>query len=194
MAVKSDNRLGCGRDIDDVWSRTDQAPTVHESHCSHCQAARHSLSDLNDATQQLKSQDVQDPALHLPSELLNKVTSIARAEVRRGNRIPLHRPNQTQEPTLTISEQAIATVIRHASDQLPGIEASRCTARTDEDTPGSAQTPVTIAVELYVSVSATSPIPDQITELRTKIIDALHTEIGLDAATIDVFVQDLHDA
>lgn len=192
MAVKTDNRLGCGRDIDDVWSRADQPPSTHEASCPDCQAARRSLTELNDASQHLKTQDLHDRDLHLAAEVLNKVTSIARAEVRRGARISLHRA-QDHPAELTISEQAIATVIRHTSDLIPGVETRRCTVRLLKDDDQEALSPVAIAVQLRVSVSAASSITDQVDQLRQQLIGAVAAEIGLDAASIDIFVEDLND-
>lgn len=193
MAVTTDNRLGCGRDIDAVWAHADQPPSTHEASCLECQAARRSLTDLNEATQHLKTQDREDPDLHLAADVLNKVTAIARAEARRGARISLRRADE-QMADLTISEQAVATVIRHASDLIPGLETRRCTLRLLDEGDQETSSPVTIAVQLRVSVSAASPITDQVDQLRERLIDALDAEIGLGAASIDVLVEDLTDA
>lgn len=193
MAVKTDNRLGCGRDIDEVWAHGDEPPNDHESTCPHCQVARQSLSDLHNATDRLLSEDLADPSLHLAEELLNKVSAIARSEVRRGARVPLV-PGGTSSPTLTISEQAIATVIRHTSDQIPGVETRHCTLKVVEDAHTNPPVRVSIAIRLTISVSARLSIIDQVAHLRERLVDAIDVEIGVNTASIDILVEDLHDA
>lgn len=191
MAVETDHRLGCGRDIDDVWSHADAPPTTHELSCADCQAARRSLTQLNDATEHLKTQDRDDPDLHLASDIVDKVTAIARSEVRRGARIPLER-SEDSTTELSISEQAIATVIRHTSDLIPGIETRSVALRLHEED-GPEISSVKIAVRLRVTVSATSSIIDQVALLRARLMGAIQVEVGLDTTRIDVLVEDLSD-
>ena len=127
MALATSRRLGCGRDIDEVWAHADSPPDAHEVGCPDCRRARQRLSELTAATRQLKQRDADDPDLRLSSEVLDKITSIARAEVRRGVTIPLRRPAADRaQSDLTVSEQALANVVWHAADQLRGVHLGRC--------------------------------------------------------------------
>lgn len=193
--ANSTTRLGCGRDIDEVWAHADAPPDAHELECPDCQAARASLTDLNAATRDLRSRDQDDPNLHLSADLLSKITSIARAEVRRGRRIPLRRgPTETEEAELTVSEQAIATVIRHACDQSPDIEARRCQVEITDDAAGLDPDGVAIRVRLRISVAASTASPGRIEALRQEIIAAVHDSVGVTARIVDIDVEDVHDA
>ncbi|MGB7449356.1 MAG: hypothetical protein WA892_09535 [Ornithinimicrobium sp.] len=193
MAVSANNLLGCGRDIDDVWANAESPPTAHESRCASCQEARERLSRLQEVTRELKNRDIDDPLLHLPTQVLDKVASVARAEVRRGNRIPLQYSSLTEPDDLTVSEQAVATVVRHASDQVEGVQTGRCSVRALEAPDGEPSTPVRVAVRLDVTVSADSDILRDVSELRARISRAVEAVIGVRATTIDVYVEDLHD-
>lgn len=194
MAVTTDNQLGCDRDIDEVWEHADDPPTEHESHCLHCQAARRSLTDLNEATRHLKNRDIADHTLGVPQQFLAKAISVARAEVRRGSNIPMVRTESQAQATLTVSRQAIAAVVWHASDQLlPTIETRRCFVRSI-DAEGDPGTPVNITLEVDVSVTFGVSIPQEIAKLRARLMVAVQEEIGVRASRIDVFVGDVHDA
>lgn len=193
MAVTTDGRLGCGRDIDEVWENSDDPPTDHETHCPHCRAARASLTNLNQATRELKTQDLTDPTLHLPQELLNKVISVARAEIRRGSQVPLRRTHVHTEPNLSVSQQAIAAVVWRASDHhLPTVETRHCSI-SNVAYHGDPTTPVEIGLGIEVSVCAGVSIPQVIGSLRKHLIAAVQEHIGITVSSIDVLVKDVHD-
>lgn len=194
MAVTTDDQLGCGRDVDEVWEHADDPPTEHESYCPHCRAARRSLTDLNQLTQQLKNRDIAAPTLHMSQQLLDKVDSVARAEVRRGSNIPMVRTESQAQTTLTVSRQAIAAVVWHASDQLlPAIEARRCFVRSI-DAEGDPGTPVEINLDIDVSVSHGLSILKEVADLRVRLMAAVQEKIGIRISRVDVFVGDVHDA
>ena len=191
--ANSTTRLGCGREIDEVWANADAPPNAHELECPDCQAARASLTELNTATHELRSRDQDDPNLRLSADLVSKITSIARAEVRRGRRIPLRpSPADAQEADLTVSEQAIATVIRHTCDQQPDIEARRCSVEIADDLSGSDA--VAIRAHLRISVAASTTSPGRIEDLRQAIIAAVQDQVGVTAQIVDIDVEDVHDA
>lgn len=192
--ANSTTQLGCGRDIDDVWARADEPPDAHETACPDCRAARASLRELNEATRDLRSRDQADPDLHLDPGLVSKITSIARAEVRRGRRIPLrHAVAETVEPDLTISEQAVAGVIRHVCDRFDDVEGRRCRVEISDREAGLDPADVAISVQLRISVAVTTSIPERIETLRRAIIDAVADQIGVTADTVDIVVEDVHD-
>ena len=192
------SRLGCGRNIDDLWDTVDQPSNAHEQTCPDCQAARASLTDLATATQQLAEADRADPTLRTSPDVLGHILSIARAEVRRGRRIPLEqRAAGPALVELTVSEQTIAAVIRRTSDDIDGLEARRCRVTLSEPEPpsdaGPMGAPAEITVDLRVSVAATAPIPDVTRRLRTEVRDAIEQQVGILTTTINITVEDVHD-
>lgn len=196
MALANSTQLGCGHDIDEVWSHVDAPPNAHEIDCPDCQGARESLAALNTATQQLRDQDRNDPTLRLGSDVLTQITSLARAEVRRSNRIPLrYPPPGADAPDLTVSQQAITTVIRRAADRNPGLEARHARVQIINSGAGSGHDqPVAVTVTLTLSVSPDQPIPDRVAALRIQLIDAVASEIGVHATTVNIHIEDIHDA
>lgn len=194
--ANSSTQLGCGHDIDEVWAHAGSPPNAHEIDCPDCQAARESLAALNPATLQLRDQDRSDPKLRLGSDVLTQITSLARAEVRRSNRIPLRRPpSGAGTADLTVSEQAIATVIRRVSDHNPDLEARHCHVEIiNSGADSGPDQPVPVTVTLTVSVSADLRILDRVAALRTRVIGAVASQVGVDATTVNIHVEDIHDA
>jgi hypothetical protein len=193
--ANSTTRLGCGREIDEVWANADAPPNAHERECPDCRAARASLTELTTATRELRSHDREDPDLRLSADLVSKISSIARAEVRRGRRIPLQpSPPGIEEADLTVSEQAIATVIRDTCDRLPDIEARRCSVEVVGEGTDADSDSVAIRVHLRISVSALTASPGRIEDLRQEIIAAVEDQVGVTARIVDIDVEDVHDA
>lgn len=199
-------KLGCGRDLDDVWANIDRPADRHEASCSDCQAARSNLSDLHSATQQMISADAADPELRTDPAVLDNIIAVARSEVRRGAKIPLRRPTEGQQPgELTISEQTVAAVIRRVADTTPEIEARRCHVKEIGMTTPSAQQseadhkpsptpgdPATqIRVQLSLAVVPGVQIAPVVNALRNEIIAAVTDEIGVEVTVVDVTVEDL---
>jgi hypothetical protein len=187
--------LGCGRDIDEVWANAGSLPDAHERTCPDCQAARASLRELNAATRDLRSRDQSDPELHLSGDLVSKITSIARAEVRRGRRIPLRNlPGTREDADLTVSEQAIAGIIRDTCDRFADIEARRCSVEISDRRDGLDDETVAIRARLRISVAASTASPGRIEELREQVIAAVRDRVGVIAQVVDIDVEDVHDA
>ncbi len=129
MAVSTDSttRLGCGRDIDDVWASIDQPPSPHERTCPFCQQARASLSRLARVIDAQRRADAASPDQQPGPQVLTRVMEIARAEIRRGRRLPLDEPaDDGAVSDLSVSEQTVAAVVRRAGDTVPGVEVRRC--------------------------------------------------------------------
>lgn len=195
LANSTTSQLGCGRDIDEVWANADSPPDAHERTCPDCQAARASLRELNAATHDLRSRDQADPELHLSDDLVSKISSIARAEVRRGRRIPLRNvPGTVDDADLTVSEQAIAGVIRDTCDRFDDIEARRCSVEISDRRDGIDDETVAIRARLRVSVAASTASPGRIEELREHVIAAVRDRVGVTAQVVDIDVEDVHDA
>ena len=165
MAVTNWSRqLGCGRDIDAVWTGIHRPPDTHEADCLDCQAARASLAELAVATEELTALD--EAELTATPALVDRILDVARSEIRRGRRLPLVRPyvpdpgladQQLDEPRvegpqledaqledarlddpgeLTVAEQAVGALVRQTGDRLPGIQVRRCSVKpTTVDAP-----------------------------------------------------------
>jgi uncharacterized alkaline shock family protein YloU len=192
MALDEDiPRLGCGRRIDEIWAAIDLPPGPHESGCVQCQTARASLRQLTEATRALRRDDSYDAALRPGSSVKDTIMAMARSEVRRGSRIPLH---HSGHGILAISEQALTSVVRSATDTLPGVHARRChvelpAAAGDE----SAADTTGLRVTLRIAVAAGTDIPDTAETLRKRIISLITAHIGVSAGTINILVEDLYD-
>ena len=200
------NRLGCGRSIDDVWARVDLPPDPHEQTCPDCQAARHDLGDLAAATRGVVAADKADPALRLNSGAITGILEIARAEVRRGRRIPMDQPRPgAAGDELTVSEQTLANLIRRTSDEIDGLEARRCAVALNkhdplnEGAPGphtrepeTLAAPTEITVDLRISVAPNAAIPALTRLLRDRLRTAVELEVGITATVINITVEDIH--
>jgi uncharacterized alkaline shock family protein YloU len=198
------NRMGCGRSIDDVWARIDLRPDPHEQTCPDCQAARHDLGDLAVATHLVITADKADPALRLDSSALIGILEIARAEVRRGRRIPMEQPAPGPvRDELTVSEQTLANLIRRSSDEIDGIEARRCAVALSKRDPAdnsqqaseseAPAAPTEITVDLRIAVASTGAIPALTQLLRERVRTAVELEVGIAATTINITVEDIYD-
>jgi hypothetical protein len=209
MAVSQATRLGCGRDVDDVWEHIDRPPDAHELGCPYCTTARTDLAELSTATRQLAAADREDSTLRVPDGMLSDVLAIVRTQVRRGRTLPLLRPSPAPgdgsapvpAPDLTVSEQLVATVVREVGDLDPDVEVRRVTidvtpyaagARSTGGGPGAAE-PADLGIELQVTVLPGVAIPGLLDSLRRAIRSAVVTRIGTTVSRIDIDVVDLTD-
>ncbi len=187
-------RLGCGRDVDDVWDNISQPPTEHEQACPYCTQARAELATLAAAAHDLTAADQQDESLRVPDKKLANVLAIVRTEVRRGRTIALQRQvsavraspadqdTAVDMPTLTVSELVIATVVRETCDRNPDVEVRRVSI---DASASSGTTPTGTARNSEVEQEAESKAGDvepadirmdlQATVSRTASIPALIT-------------------
>ncbi len=197
MALTDTGRLGCGRDVDDVWANINDEPDEHEATCPDCQAARADLAGLASATTAMVETDRDDTRLVGRPGALAAIVAIARTEVRRGRTLPLLTASPDAPGQLTISEQAVASIIREASDSLDHVEGRRCRVRVVDDQPGQAPTGVgtatSLAVELSLTVGRSVRIPPLLTDLRRRITVAIERRTGMPVTSIAIHVEDLHD-
>lgn len=190
MAVTQDpTRLGCGRTIDSVWDTIHEQPDEHQRECPECQRARASLQDVAQATAALRQHEASDPALQPGPRLLSSVMDLVRAEVRRGQQIPLVVETPLE---LTISEQSVIALVWSAADSIPGVRSRRCRVSVDQ----AAQTdgrPATVDVSLRLTVSADTAIPPTLEALRHAIRELVAAETGLTVRQITLGVEDVFD-
>ncbi|WP_426977768.1 hypothetical protein ACQCSU_01050 [Pseudarthrobacter sp. O4] len=186
-------RLGCGRSIDEVWATISQPPTAHENGCAQCRTARASLAKLAEAARTLRDNDAEDPSLQPHHAVKDAIMNLARAEVRRGNRLPVYRSGQGG---ITISEQAITSVIWFGADALAGVRARRCRVHPDPDTADDTRPAGTadISVNLRIAVASDTDIPGTAELLRQRIISMITAHVGLNAGAVNITVEDFYDA
>lgn len=202
MAV-DEERLACGRLVDQVWQGIDLPPDEHEASCPDCADARERLGVLSRATRDLAESDRNDPDMSPASRVTANILEVARAEVRRGQLLPLRQDqNRVADESLRISEQAIAAIVRATADTMAGLHARRCrisVAEGERHGPLESVTvrrwqPARVLVRLSVSMSASAVIPELIDELRRRVISRIDGEVGVEVDRIDVVVEDVHDA
>lgn len=186
-------RLGCGRSIDEVWATINQPPTAHEIGCALCRTARESLAKLAEAARMLRDDDAEDASLQPHHAVKDAIMNVARAEVRRGSRLPVYRSGQGG---VAISEQAITSVIWFGADALPGVRGRRCRVRPDPDTADDPRPAGTagISVDLRIAVASGTDIPGTAELLRQRIIGMITAHIGLNAGAVNITVEDFYDA
>lgn len=201
-------RLGCGRDLDELWASIDNAPTEHEQSCEDCRSARSALHHLASVTESLRDRDRQDPDLQPGSRVREAIMLVARAEIRRGRRAPL---NTTPFGAIDISEQALTSLIRFAASTLPGVRARRCTISTastasnDDSTASSSAgrtrtgmgaDPVDvndIRITLRVALASTVKIPPTMVLVRERVGTIVQAQTSITMKQINIVVEDLYD-
>ncbi|WP_049829318.1 hypothetical protein [Arthrobacter sp. RIT-PI-e] len=188
-------RLGCGRDLDEVWASIDEPPSAHEQHCEDCRSARASLQNLALITGAMRENDRVDPELQPGSRVREAIMMVARAEIRRGRRAPLSR---TELGTIDISEQALTALIRFAASTLPGVRARRCSISTTG--PGGTRAPsgdpvdvTDVRITLRVALPSTMRIPPAMVSLRERVGAIVRTQTSITMKQIDIVVEDLYD-
>ena len=133
--------------------------------------------------------------------MLDRILAVARAEVRRGRRLPLDQPGAEQTSTNTVSEQAVTAVIRRVGDRTRQVQIRRCALTLDQTATDPVPSPndaddgaAAMSVSLRVSVARDLSVIDASNQLRGAVVDAVRQEVGLHVARVDIFVEDLHDA
>jgi uncharacterized alkaline shock family protein YloU len=191
MAVKGATRLGCGRDVDEVWAHVGEPPTPHEQSCPDCTKARAELAELSAATHELRDADREDPALRVPEGVLTGLLDLVSAEVRRGRMVPLTR-TLDPEPTLSVSEEVIASVVREVADRLTDVEVRRVAVAVPAVEAESPE-PADITLRLQLTVAPRVSIPRLLERLRGAIRDEVTSLVGPTVSRIDVAVEDVHN-
>ncbi|WP_049822043.1 Asp23/Gls24 family envelope stress response protein [Arthrobacter sp. H41] len=193
MALNDDTpRLGCGRNLDDLWASIDEPPNAHEQGCSDCQHARTALFNLATVTEAMKERDLTDPDLQPAGRIREAIMMVARAEIRRSRRTALR---ETPHGSIEISEQALNSLIRFAASTVPGVHARRCTISTAEGKPAGTDTVdlSDVRMSLHVALSSTVSIPPTMAVLRERIGTIVHAQTAITMQQIDVVVEDLYD-
>ncbi|GAA3554868.1 hypothetical protein GCM10022197_07530 [Microlunatus spumicola] len=185
--MADDTRLSCGRSIDDVWSHLDGPPDEHERGCPYCLEARARLLRLSDAAAELRAVEAADPELQPDPGFTSSVMSLVRAEVRRGQSLPL---DADEDPGLTISEQAVVGLVWAAADTVPGVRARRCRVRLvdrDEQPAG----PTLVDVDLAVALHPGTSLRTATERLRERVRSLVAAEAGVEVRRVELVVEDV---
>lgn len=190
MAVEHDTgRLDCGRRIDDVWEHVDLAPDAHEQTCPSCQAARASLAELAQVTEELRSSTTPTGDALVPStSVKDAIMKVARAEVRRGRQLSVV---ADELGSVKISEQTVSAVVRFACDSVDGVRARRCSVVVSP--PADRDAPSRVDVTLRLTVDSSLSIPAITETVRARIDVVLAAQVGLRPRRIDLVVEDVYD-
>lgn len=194
MAVEPESeRLGCGRLLDEVWDTIDDPPDAHQRTCEDCQNARASLAELAEVTERTRRLGESEPSQQPSAGVKTAIMAVARAEVRRGRRLPLEQPAADDLVTeLTVSDLAIARVARRTADTTRDVRARRIRVHTADPAQPGDSSPAAVSLVIRVSVDAAVAIPAAVEDLRHRIAVALREQVGLEVAGIDVVVEDVH--
>ncbi|HEX7303181.1 Asp23/Gls24 family envelope stress response protein [Lentzea sp.] len=176
MAVTSDYDLPCGRDVEQVWEVIDLSDE-HTRSCPHCAAVRESLLVLRAATEEMAQEELEPP-----SDLVSRVMSAVRADVRRADVVPL-----PGDGLARISTRAVAAVLRYAADGVDGVRARGCRVVEAEESTGP--DPV-IEVELSIAITARVTV-EAYEEVRRRVLAAASARIGVRLARLDLVVSDV---
>lgn len=201
MALNEDHpkadrpRLGCGRDLDELWASIDNEPSAHERTCNDCRSARSALHHLASVTESMRQRDREDPDLQPGNRVREAIMLVARAEIRRGRKAPL---KTTAFGRIHISEQALTSLIRFAASTLPGVHARRCTITTMSSTGRRAapSDPVDvndIRITLQVALASTVKIPATMNQLRERVGTVVQAQTSITMKQINIVVEDLYD-
>ncbi|TFC94107.1 MULTISPECIES: hypothetical protein [Cryobacterium] len=156
-------------------------PSVDES--AACRIALASLERLHGAMGSM----VQEEADRAPARDDSWVTTILDGIVRdsrSGRDIPISHPAPTAR--LSVTEGAVRGLLRAAGDSVDNIIVGRCRLDGDVTTPG---VPVTVTVD--ANVYRGENIPTLADNLRSALLDALHSHTELTIAGIDVTIRDI---
>lgn len=200
MAIDENPRLGCGRSIDEVWQHIDRPPDAHELTCDQCRAARASLQTLRSVTARHRSLEETagtdpDESLRPRARVRENVLAVARAEVRRGRRIPA---TVTEIGPVLVSEQALVSLVRLAADSVPGVRARRIDItprrRLDGQLGYDPEAPVLDAVTCRIAISHTVRVPRVSADIRDRVIAVLSRHVSVDPGAVNIVVEDVYDA
>ncbi|WP_116201195.1 Asp23/Gls24 family envelope stress response protein [Amycolatopsis circi] len=182
MEVNQDYELPCGRELETLWENLDEADE-HQADCVHCRTARESLLALRSATRELI--DEPDPT---PPDLVGRIMSAVRAEVRRGQMLDL----PAAEPgSVEVSEQAVAVVLRYAADSAGNVRARRVRVRkVGVDSSGAAR--VEVELTLTTRLGNTSGA-DTLARVRELVSAAATSRVGISLVSLDLLVEDVYE-
>lgn len=177
MAVE---RLACGRELDDLWEGLDRAPDEHEQDCATCQAARDSMSMVQDATASMRLEN-ESPEMTPSPRLAESIKSLARTQVRRDRTfVVIH----DDDGEVTASEWAVVQSIRRVLDPLPELRVQRVRISTTERG---------LALTLRIVVALGLRAPEVADGVRSLTEQELRRQLRQAVDRVDVEVGDMRE-
>jgi hypothetical protein len=180
MAVTEAYLLPCGRDVEDVWEHLDDNDdnddNGHGRTCPHCLRTQQSLTVLRDLTRELADDDTAPPR-----DLTGRIMAAVRADLRR------HELLGQEARGVRVSAQAVAAVLRYATDGVEGVRARRCRVT---EVPGDG---LAVEVDMTVVVAFGLFALSTLDEVRARVAAAAAAQVGVRLARLDLSVEDLYD-
>ncbi|RLL67740.1 Asp23/Gls24 family envelope stress response protein [Streptomyces sp. Z26] len=203
---EEDDLLPCGHTLREVWEAWDDGHVPdhpHMSRCSHCAAALDGLQVLDGYVRSARTAEADEAraaeadgsAAAGADAVAARVMEIVRLELRPGRTLPLGAPDEDG----WIVEAAAAKAFRSAAETLPGVRAGSCrilpadadgTARRGP-LPGGTVPRGPVSVRLQVTGDLSRPVPELAEEVRARITEAAHDDLGMDVRSVDVQVIDV---
>lgn len=75
-AAYDDARLGCGREIDELWRTLGRPAKSHERSCPSCTEARAAMAPLAEATARMRAEETSEPELEPDPQVLTRVMAV----------------------------------------------------------------------------------------------------------------------
>ncbi|MFE4633561.1 hypothetical protein ACFRJ1_09290 [Streptomyces sp. NPDC056773] len=204
-AEAADGFLPCGRDLAELWDQQDRpraglepwSADPHTAECRHCAAALEDFARLRDAVRrdgQETGADWEADAARLTAGIMD----VVRLELRPGRVLALGEADEDA----WMYEAVAARVFRTAAELVPGVRAGSCRisptpssdtqARTQAHTQAwtPARTPAQVRIEVSVDITRDLQLTADL--VRRGIAAAAEHELGMNIASIDVAVTDIH--
>jgi len=184
---EEEERLACGRLLNDVWDAGDTGRAADDPHlaeCPHCSAALAELTGLGDAVRRTCAEEPGVPEA-TTAAITARVMDLVRLELRPGRPLPLGGPEEDH----WIVEAAAARLLRAAVDALPGVRAGSC--RIEPLDPADPTGPVHVRVEVAAALDRS--LPDLADAVRARIAEVADRDIGIRLGAADVLVVDILD-
>lgn len=189
--------LTCGADIDTLLEQVADGRggqlTGHQQGCLYCQAAIGELTALWDPVRELAAVPVPPPP---------GLTAAVISQIRRVVRDVGYSLQITDGGAIRIAARVVAALARESASRVPGVcLALGRTARAGNTLPGQprARTAAgvlghTAVVDLAVAVNHDRPVHDVARNIQRQVAAALRNDLGLQAVTVNVTIDDILDA
>ncbi|MGV9884131.1 Asp23/Gls24 family envelope stress response protein [Streptomyces sp. NPDC003006] len=189
--------LPCGRDLWSVWERWESGePDPHAAACPHCTEALNTLRRLEDVVSAARETEPREQEADA-SALVGRVMDVVRLELRPGRTLPLGE----EDEDAWIVEAAAARTVRAAAETVPGVRAGSCRigVRPQDDAPAAPAAPERrprrdpVMIRLEVETPLSWNLQEVADRVRHRVLEAVDTELGMRAVTVDVTITDITD-
>jgi len=186
MSDDATTTLACGRTIHELsdYLATDRTPpNVVIDTCPNCLNALDALSRVADLSRDLLEHEAETLPAPPHSWFADILSTIAR-EARTGRDLPLHHENP--HVTMTITEGAVAELVRSVGDSIDGVMVGGLQLTGDAETPHAP-----VEVTATASIAWGKPAPELADTLRDRISEALRRHTELNVTAVNVVINDV---